>query len=192
MTFQQGFSIGAFVTLVAIVLIRAHIMRRKNIRTIVFGATDKSDFLLVPAVLVIVYTMLARTFGLPFWRPLIKSFWISTAPGWFGVVFCALAPLGVILTLVSFGDSFRVGIDQRQPDKLVTTGLFAYSRNPIYVCFLFFVFGLLLIYGNIAIAVALVAFAAVIHRQVLREEVFLKTHYGTEYERYCQQVRRYF
>jgi len=192
MTFQQDFSIGAFVTLVAIVLIRARIMSHKGIRTIVFGATDKSDFLLVPAVLVIVYAVLARNFDLPFWQPLIKSLWISMTPGWFGVVFCAFALLGVILTLRSFGDSFRVGIDEQQPDKLVTTGLFAYSRNPIYVCFLFFVYGLLLIYGNIAIAVALVAFAAVIHRQILREEVFLKTHYGTEYERYCQQVRRYF
>ncbi|MCL2332960.1 MAG: isoprenylcysteine carboxylmethyltransferase family protein, partial [Actinomycetia bacterium] len=178
MTFQSVFSMGAFVALVMIVLIRARLMRRNGIRAIVFGATDKSDFLLVPAVLIIVYTVLARNFSLPFWRPLVRPFWVSTIPGWFGVVFCALAPLGVILILRSFGDSFRVGIDEQQPDKLVTTGLFAYSRNPIYVCFLFFVSGLLLIYGNIAIAVALVAFAAVIHRQILREEVFLKTHYG--------------
>jgi protein-S-isoprenylcysteine O-methyltransferase Ste14 len=34
---------------------------------------------------------------------------------------------------MSFGTSFRVGIDVEHPDKLVTTGIFAVSRNPIYV-----------------------------------------------------------
>jgi len=192
MTFQKGFSMGAFVALVAIVLIRARIMRRKGIRAIVFGATDKSDFLLVPAVLVIAYTVLARNFSLPFWQPLIRPFWVSTIPGWFGVALCTLSLGGLVLTLASFGDSFRVGIDESAPSELVTTGLFALSRNPIYVCFAAFFCGLFLIYGNVVIAVATVLFALVIHRQVLREETFLKTHYGTEYERYCQRVRRYF
>jgi hypothetical protein len=45
------------------------------------------------------------------------------------------ALIGFAVTLKSFGDSFRVGIDEKKPDKLVTSGMFAISRNPIYVCF---------------------------------------------------------
>ena len=30
------------------------------------------------------------------------------------------------------------------------------------------------------------------HRQVLREEEYLKRHYGRAYEQYCRLVRRYF
>jgi protein-S-isoprenylcysteine O-methyltransferase Ste14 len=30
-----------------------------------------------------------------------------------------------------------------------------------------------------------------IHRQVLREESYLRDHYGEEYSEYCGQVRRY-
>jgi protein-S-isoprenylcysteine O-methyltransferase Ste14 len=30
------------------------------------------------------------------------------------------------------------------------------------------------------------------HRQVLREEEYLKRHYGRAYEQYCRRVRRYF
>lgn len=30
------------------------------------------------------------------------------------------------------------------------------------------------------------------HRQVLREEDYLKRHYGAEYVVYCQRVGRYF
>ena len=37
--------------------------------------------------------------------------------------------------------SFRVGIDNEHPDKLVTTGVFAYSRNPIYVGFIALLLG---------------------------------------------------
>jgi hypothetical protein len=36
-------------------------------------------------------------------------------------------------SLVSFGKSFRVGIDIDYPDKLVTSGVFAITRNPICV-----------------------------------------------------------
>jgi protein-S-isoprenylcysteine O-methyltransferase Ste14 len=31
----------------------------------------------------------------------------------------------------------------------------------------------------------------VVHRQVLREEDYLKAHYGREYLDYCNRVRRY-
>ncbi|MDR2500992.1 MAG: hypothetical protein LBD37_07940 [Treponema sp.] len=37
----------------------------------------------------------------------------------------------------------------------------------------------------------LVILIITIHRQILREEKFLKKHYGNEYEEYCNQVRRY-
>ena len=102
-----------------------------------------------------------------------------------------LAIIGFILTLISFGNSFRVGIDVKTPGKLVTTGMFSISRNPSYVCFLLFFIGLFMIYCNIVIAVAVVLFALVIHRQVLREEKFLRDYYGVEYEVYCWKVRRY-
>lgn len=97
----------------------------------------------------------------------------------------------MIFTLISFGDSFRVGIDEEKPDRLVTTGMFGFSRNPIYVCFDSFFIGLFLVHKNIVILVAVIAFALLIHRQILREERFLRSHYGAEYEEYCRNVRRY-
>ena len=191
MNLQNILSVFAFIAFVCTVLVRAAIMRRKGINALVFGVTDKSDFLLVPMVLAIAYTVLANTFGLPMWEPLIKPFWETVIPGWIGLVLCGLAIIGFALTLASFGDSFRVGIDEEKPDKLVTTGMFSISRNPIYVCFLMFFTGLFLIHRNIVIAAAVILFALAIHRQVLREEKFLKSYYGAEYEAYCRKVRRY-
>jgi protein-S-isoprenylcysteine O-methyltransferase Ste14 len=184
-------SLCVFAAFVILVLIRAAMMRKKGIRAIVFGATDKSDFLLVPAILAIAYTVLAKTFHLPIWFPLIRPFWEYAATGWIGLGLCGLALIGCIGALISFGDSFRVGIDEKNPDKLVTAGLFSISRNPIYVCFFLFLIGIFLIHCNIVILVSLVLFVLTIHRQVLREEKFLKNHYGAEYEAYRKKVRRY-
>jgi protein-S-isoprenylcysteine O-methyltransferase Ste14 len=157
----------------------------------VFGATDKTDFLLVPFVLAIIYAVLANSFRFPLWEPLVHPFWETVIPGWAGLVLSAAATMGLIFTLISFGDSFRVGIDEEKADRLVTTGMFGLSRNPIYVCFDAFFMGLFLVHRNIVILVGFIAFALLIHRQILREEKFLYSHYGAEYEEYCRNVRRY-
>ena len=191
MTAQNILSVCLFALFVIMVQIRAAMLRKRGIRVMVFGQTDKSDFLLVPMVLVIAYTVLANTFGLPMWSVLLRPFWNSAMPGWIGLALCFIAAIGFGVTLAGFGDSFRVGIDENKPDKLITSGMFRFSRNPIYVCFLMFFFGIFVIHRNIVIAVAVVLFALAIHRQVLREEKFLTSHYGEEYELYRKKVRRY-
>jgi len=60
MNSQNILSVCAFAAFVVIVLIRAAIMRNNGIKAIVFGVTDKSDFLLVPIVASIAYTVLAK------------------------------------------------------------------------------------------------------------------------------------
>ena len=191
MTVQNVMSVCLLAILVIMVQIRAAILRKRGIRVMLFGKTDKSDFLLVPLVLAIVYTALANTFGLPMWSVLLHPFWNSATPGWVGLILCVISCIGMASTLVSFGDSFRVGIDENTSDKLITGGMFRISRNPIYVCFMMFCIGLFLIHRNIVIAVAFVLFALAIHRQIVREEKFLAAHYGKEYEEYRKKVRRY-
>ncbi len=190
-TFQYIASIAFFLLLALTVLARAALLRRKGIRAIVFGATDKTDFLLVPFVLAIIYAILANGFQFPLWEPLVRPFWKTVIPGWVGLGLSAAAIMGLIRTLISFGDSFRVGIDEEKADRLVTTGMFGLSRNPIYVCFDSFFIGLFLVHKNIVMLLAAIAFALLIHRQILREEKFLRSHYGAEYEEYCRNVRRY-
>ena len=191
MTIQNTLSVSLFALFVIMALIRAAVLSRKGFRVIVFGQTDKSDFLLVPLVLAIAYSVLANTFDLPIWSVLVHPFWNSMEPGWAGLILGVVSIVGFALTLASFGDSFRVGIDEENPDKLITQGIFAISRNPIYVCFLLFFTSLFLVHKNIVITVATVLFAIAIHRQVIREERFLTSHYGEEYEEYRKKVRRY-
>jgi len=109
--------------------------------------------------------------------------------GWGSVGFIGL--LVLFASLVSFGRSFRVGIDVDQPDKLVTTGIFAVSRNPIYVGFALVLVGQFLVFPNWVPLVYLAAGFLLFHRQVLREESFMRQHYSDEYAEYCRRVRRY-
>jgi len=170
---------------------RALVLHKKGIKAIVFGETDKSDFFLLPIFLIFIYTVVAGAFGLPIPAVLIQPFWRNIATEWLGFMLCLVALIGFSVTLKSFGDSFRVGIDVKNPDKLVTSGMFAISRNPVYVSFLLFFSGMFLLYPNIGLLCVLVLFTFAIHRQILREEAFLKIHYGKDYKNYCQRVRRY-
>jgi protein-S-isoprenylcysteine O-methyltransferase Ste14 len=74
----------------------------------------------------------------------------------------------------------------------VTTGVFAVSRNPIYVAFWFVLLGEFLIFPNWVLVTYLLAATSLLHRQVKREEQYLTKHYGREYTDYCLRVRRYF
>jgi protein-S-isoprenylcysteine O-methyltransferase Ste14 len=107
------------------------------------------------------------------------------------VFFCLAGLLLLLWGLVSFGRSFRVGIDTDRPDKLITTGVFAFSRNPIYVAFASILLGQFLIFPNWILLACIGAAAWLFHRQVVREEAYLKKHYGREYAEYCRRVRRY-
>jgi protein-S-isoprenylcysteine O-methyltransferase Ste14 len=166
-------------------------LHKRGIQAIVFGSSDKSDLVLVPIVLALVYFICANAFGFPLWAPLKAQFLASQALGWIGLALCVLAIAGLAASLASFGDSFRVGIDTDKPDKLVTSGLFAISRNPIYVCFDIFFIGQILIHRSAAVLVFCILIALWIHRQILKEEAFLDTRYGKEYSDYKAKVRRY-
>jgi protein-S-isoprenylcysteine O-methyltransferase Ste14 len=177
------------VLLLGTVVSRVLLLRRTGTRAMHFGELDKTDFLIPPVALFYFYTVFAAAFG---W-PLVSShrFFQSTTTAWLGVGLCVGGVVILVASLVSFGTSFRIGIDVDQPGRLVTTGIFAVSRNPIYVGFFVFLVGQLLVFPNWVPLIYLVAATALFHRQVLREEQFMRQHYGQGYADYCSHVRRY-
>ncbi len=184
-------AILAFLLLGCLAAGRGARLHKRGINAFVFGVTDKTDFLLMPIVLFFLYTIIAIAFNLPLPSWLRNRFFEVPVLRWIGLGICFCSHIWFAITLKSFGKSFRIGIDEKSPDKLVTSGMFALSRNPIYVAFLTFFAGMLLIHPNVAISAVFLAFGLAIHRQILREEKFLKVHYGKEYENYCKAVRRY-
>lgn len=183
------FAAATIVLLMGMVVTRVLRLSRTGTRAMRFGSIDKTDFLIPPFALFYFYTVFAAAFG---W-PLVGGgkLFHSEAVAWIGVALCCAGLLVLLASLISFGRSFRVGIDVDRPDELVTTGLFAYSRNPIYVGLFVVLVGQFLVFPNWVPLVYLFAGSWLFHRQVLREEEFMRRHYGEEYWEYCRRVRRY-
>ena len=54
----------------------------------------------------------------------------------------------LLWSLFRFSRSFRIGIDTEHPDKLNTSGIFAFSRNPLYVALAGILTGEFMIFPN--------------------------------------------
>lgn len=186
---QGYFAVLTILLMLGMVLTRALMMRRKGVKAMKFGAIDKTDFLIPPFAFFYFYLVFAAAFG---WATVsTQAFFQSGAVAWLGVVLCLAGLLLLLWSLTSFGQSFRVGIDADHPGQLITTGIFAFSRNPIYVAFASILVGQFLIFPNWILLVYIIAATWLFHRQVLREEEFLKKHYGQEFLTYRTHVRRY-
>jgi protein-S-isoprenylcysteine O-methyltransferase Ste14 len=177
------------VLLVGMVVVRVSLMRRLGIRLLLFGKIDKKDFLIPPFSVLYFFLVFAGAFNLP--TVSNQQFFSSDVVSWIGVLLCLTGLILFMLSMVAFGTSFRVGIDVNHSDKLVTTGVFTLSRNPIYVAFWIILLGQFFVFPNWILLVYLGAATWLFHRQVLREEAFSKAHYGKEYTEYCARVRRY-
>ena len=103
--------------------------------------------------------------------------------------------LGVTLLAVGFLQMRRVGtpVNPRETAKvLVVSGLFRYSRNPLYVSLAVIYAGIAILLGNVWLFILLIPLFAVMHYGViLREERYLEEKFGQEYLKYKCSVRRW-
>lgn len=183
------FAALTIVLLLASVLTRVWMMKRRGITAMHFGRSDKTDFFILPFAFFYFYIVFAAAFHLP--TVSRQQFVDSELISWAGVSCCAAGLLLFWWSLASFGRSFRVGIDAERADKLVTTGAFRFSRNPIYLAFALVLIGQFLIFPNWVLLLYVGAGTWLFHRQVLREEDHLRRHYGAQYVEYCRRVGRY-
>ena len=183
--------IAELAILIIMVIIRSLMLRRNGINAIVFGSTDKTDYFLIPIVLTFFYALLAPIFNFPFPIILKNPFWNISILNYLAIIISTISLIWFAITLKIFGNSFRVGIDKNTTNDLITGSTFSISRNPIYIAFIAFFLGVFLSYPTIVTVFFLIFLTIMIHRQILREEKFLKNHYGKEYEEYSRNVRRY-
>jgi protein-S-isoprenylcysteine O-methyltransferase Ste14 len=185
---QKYFACTAIILLLLLVILRIFLLRKLGIRAMQFGKMDKKDFLIPPFALFYFYLIFAETFNFP---SIGSELFPDELIRWFGAVLCITGLLLFLYTLISFGESFRVGIDEDHPGRLITTGAFAISRNPIYTAFGFILIGVFLIFSSWIFLLYTVLGFWLFNRQVLLEEKSLKKIYGEEYTEYCKKVHRY-
>lgn len=108
-----------------------------------------------------------------------------------GLVLMALGGGLTMLSQWAMRHSWKIGIPEEQDAPLVTSGLFAFSRNPIYVGMITALVGIVLAVPNVvSLALALSAWISISY-QIRMEETHLMKAFGEAYTAYCKRVRRW-
>lgn len=96
------------------------------------------------------------------------------------------------LGVKAFFDSGGTPLPWKPPKKLVATGPFRHTRNPIYLSWLFMMSGVAIYTNLLALFIIMVLFMATVHFGiVLGEENNLEKRFGKQYLQYKMKVRRW-
>ena len=107
--------------------------------------------------------------------------------------FCVglMGDLIFLVSVLSMKDSWRAGIPDKDKTKLVTDGIYAYSRNPAFLGFDLQYIGVLLMCFNVLTVISTLFAVLMLHLQILEEERYLIVTFGKEYKEYSHRVYRY-
>ena len=123
--------------------------------------------------------------GRPAWADTAALKWIAASIFGASVLIIAVAQ-------VQMGASWRIGVPAEGPGPLVAHGLFAWSRNPIFLGMIAAVLAMFLWSPHIITAAVLAGTWAIALVQVRIEEEALREKHGDAYELYAAHVGRWF
>ena len=135
----------------------------------------------------------------PVWLAAFVLLALYTGPGWGHVATTlgwTLIASGLVLTLAAAMEFRRhetTIVPHRTPERLITTGVYAQSRNPIYLADVLILAGVALWTGSIPGFLAVPVLFVVLERRFIRpEEARLAAAFGEDYEAYRRETRRWF
>jgi len=108
-----------------------------------------------------------------------------------GLVLLGFAFVWTVIAQYDMRDSWRIGIYTETETELITSGLFNYSRNPIFWGMVMSLLGLFLVTPNALTLLFMVLGYVLIQIQIRLEEDFLTKQHGPKYISYQQKVRRF-
>lgn len=112
------------------------------------------------------------------------------AIAWLGLAVMAAGSAVILAAQVGMGASWRIGLD-RERTGFVTTGLFAWSRNPTFLGMIAAVLGDFLIAPTVVTGIVLASAWIAFSVQIRMEEDHLHRLHGAAYERYRAVVPRW-
>ena len=89
------------------------------------------------------------------------------------------------------GNSWRIGIDPKEKNTLITDGPFKRIRHPIYALSMLLMLGSLLSVQTPAMAVLFCIHWIIFTLEAIREERYLTNIYGVTYQQYINQTNRF-
>lgn len=109
-----------------------------------------------------------------------------------GAVLAALGTAAFLCSVHTMADSWRAGVSLTDKTRLVTRGIYRYSRNPAFLGFDLVYLGVALMFWSPVLFVVSAMAALLFHLQIVNvEEDHLIAAFGEEYLAYRRQVNRY-
>jgi protein-S-isoprenylcysteine O-methyltransferase Ste14 len=109
-----------------------------------------------------------------------------------GLVLAVAGIAGVLAAQAAMGASWRVGVDPGERTALVTEGIFALARNPIFTAMAATSLGMAAMVPNPAALAAAAVLVAAVEVQVRAvEEPYLSRVHGAAYQAYAARVGRF-
>lgn len=103
--------------------------------------------------------------------------------------------LGIGLTISAGGGFRKAGTDMvpfKNVTALVTSGVYRFTRNPMYLGMALVLLGTAVLLGNILAVLVVPLFMVIIQtRFIVPEEQMLRELFGADYKNYCSRVRRW-
>ena len=107
--------------------------------------------------------------------------------------------LGLVISLVFFFSGFNIfksyaenPVPTSSSERLIKTGVFAYTRNPIYLSLVLFHLSMFLVFENVMYLLSAVCQTIWIHNYIIKfEEEYLLGKFTDEYQRYMNTVSRW-
>lgn len=111
---------------------------------------------------------------------------------WIGQGVLLVAMLGIAWSVWTFRRHRTAVEPWKATTVIIDQGLYAHSRNPIYLCFALAQIGVALWANQLAILLMVVPAVVGTDRVIIRrEEAYLTKKFGAPYEAYCAKVRRW-
>ncbi|RYZ56324.1 MAG: DUF1295 domain-containing protein [Sphingobacteriales bacterium] len=127
--------------------------QQTGINPVTFGRTDNAHDL-IGRWFKALFALILLTIVIYWWdgsiyRYLLPAEYLQREPiQWLGVGLCILSLLWTVVAQHQMGKSWRIGIDQEHRTELKVSGLFAVSRNPIFLGMIVTLVGLFLVLPN--------------------------------------------
>lgn len=110
---------------------------------------------------------------------------------WIGVVFLVTGTIILFASAIQLNYDLIFGLSSSDKHKLHTKGLYAVSRHPFYLGFIFILVSSCFFTPHILNILAFLGAWLIHHFIMIKEEEFLVGHYGQEYRQYMEKVNRY-
>ena len=109
-----------------------------------------------------------------------------------GVIVCAAGQV-LRITVIGYKYIVRGGKNKKvHAEDLVTEGIFALARNPLYVGNILVLFGLFIIWNAPLLYLVGVPFTLIGYKAIVTaEEAFLRRKFGAAYDEYCRTTNRW-